>query len=149
VFVIFGVALVMFGVVLAVLYPTSPPPADPPTAVVAGILIFGAFAVLMTPRIERPLDCTDDGSLAASYRKRFFLRIAFSEAAALYGFVGFFLTYAWWPYPIGVAIAAFGFRRAAPTRSNLRRDQEHLAEQACFRPLVRTLRTTPPPGSEK
>jgi hypothetical protein len=99
--------------------------------------------VLWSSRFEPPLNCTSDATLAVSYRARFFFRIAFSEAAALFGFVGFFITYSWWPYPVGVAITAYGFRHAAPTRANLRRDQERLAEQGCSRPLVRVLRTAP------
>lgn len=99
VFLSFAGALVAFGVVLAVLYPTSHPPRDPPTAVVVGLLAFGAIGVLVEPRLERGLDCTDDTTLAGTFRARFFLRMAFANAAALYGFVGFFLTYAWWPYP--------------------------------------------------
>ena len=144
-FVSFVIALLMFGVVIAVLYPTSPPPADSPTVVVAALLFLGAIGVALTPRIEGQLDGTDDAALAASYRTRFFLRIAFAESAALFGFVGFFLTYDWWPYPVGLTIAAFGFSRAAPTRKNLRHDQELLAQRSCFRPLVRALRTTAPP----
>ncbi len=147
VFLSFSLALVMFGVVLALLYPSSPPPRDPPTTVVTGLLVFSGIVALLATRIERPLDCTDDAKLAGSYRSRFFLRIAFAESAALFGFVGFFLTYDWWPYPVGVAIAAAGFLRAAPTRGRLRRDQERLAEQGCFRPLVRALRVAMPPTS--
>lgn len=60
-------------------------------------------------------------------------------------FVGFFLTYAWWPYPIGVAVAAVGFIRAAPTTRNLARDQDALATSGCGRSLVQALRGMRPP----
>lgn len=110
------------------------------------MLIAGFTAGLVGPGIERPLDCTDDRRLAGSYRTRFFLRIAFSEVAALFGFVAFFVTYYWWAYPIGAAIAALGFRRAAPTAANLRHDQEILSRSGCGRSLVRALRQPNPSG---
>jgi F0F1-type ATP synthase membrane subunit c/vacuolar-type H+-ATPase subunit K len=144
VFTTFCISLALFGVVLAFLYPSAPP-TDPPTVLVGGLLLWGAIGVLLTPRIEKPLNCTDDSTLASSYRTRFFLRIAFAQAAALFGFVGFFLTYEWWTYPVGVAIAAVGFYRAAPTREHLRQDQERLAGTSCFRPLVHALRTSMQP----
>ena len=96
--------------------------------------------------VEKPLDCSDDRRLAESYRTRFFLRIAFAESAALFGFVGFFTASEWWVYPGGVAIAFAWFARAAPTRTRLQQDQEHLSEQGCFRALVPALTRLPRPG---
>jgi hypothetical protein len=146
VFTSFVFALLMFGVVIAVLYSTSDPPGDPPHGVAAALLAAGTVGLLAGTRFERskPLDCTDDTALANGYRARFFLRVAFADAVALFGFVGFFLTYDWWPYPTGLLIATFGFARAAPTAANLRREQERLAERGCFRSLVGSLRTVPP-----
>jgi len=145
VFLTFTLALAMFGVVLAVLYPSSKPPRDPATALVIGLLVLGVVGLVLGMRIEKPLDCTDDLRLATTYRQRFFLRIAFAEAAALYGFVGYFLISAWWPYPVGVATAAIGFTRAAPTSRHLARDQELLNERQCHRVLVRAIRGSRPP----
>jgi len=71
--------------------------------------------------------------------------MAFSEVAALFGFVAFFLTYLWWTYPVGAAITALGFRRAAPTSARLRADQEVLIASGCSRSLVGALRTVRPP----
>lgn len=143
-FVSFCLTIVAVGVVLAVLYPGSEPPADPPTGAVVALLLVGALSSVVGPRVERPLDCEDDAKLAESYRKRFFLRLAFSEVAALLGFVGFFLIYAWWPYVIGAAITALGFRRAAPTSARLAMDQDALAAQGCQRSLISALRQAPP-----
>lgn len=144
IFLSFTVALVLFGVVLAALYPSSTPPENPPTVITAGLLVVSAAASMLARRFEQPLTCTDDAHLAMSYRTRFFLRIAFAEQVALMGFVGFFLTYAWWPYPAGVAVTALGFARAAPTKANLARDQEVLSQAGCPRSLVRALRGTGP-----
>jgi len=99
--------------------------------------------------VERPLICGDDQSLAASYRTRFFLRIAFAGVAALLGFVGFFLTYAWWTYPIGVVITAVGFHRAAPTAVHLAADQDQFSAHGCGRSLLRSLRQPLLPRSDK
>jgi len=145
VFTTFCVAIVGYGIVLEFLYPSYGHTQRGPFGLAAGLLIAGAVAGLAGPRIERPLDCTDDRRLAGSYRTRFFLRIAFSEVAALFGFVAFFLTFYWWAYPIGAAIAAFGFRRAAPTAANLRHDQEILSYSGCGRSLVSALRHVNPP----
>lgn len=145
-FLSFCLTIVAVGVVLAVLYPGSDPPTDPPTGAVVALLLVGALSSMVGPRIiERPLICEDEAKLAESYRKRFFLKLAFSELAALLGFVSFFLIYAWWPYVIGAAITALGFRRAAPTSARLARDQDVLAAQGCQRSLISALRQAQPP----
>ena len=144
-FLTFCASLVMFGVVLALIY--TAPGTNETTApgLAIGLLVAGAAACFLGPLIERPLVCTDNRALAMSYRTRFFLRVAFSEAPALFGFVAFFITYEWWSYPVGVAIAAFGFRRAAPTAAHLAQDQQVLNGQGCGRSLVRAVRGTAPP----
>jgi hypothetical protein len=143
VFMSFCLALVMFGVVLVFLWPSQSEETPAPGFAIA-LMLLGLFSSVSGRVVEKPLDCADDVHLAMSYRGRFFLRIAFAQAAALFGFVGFFTTSEWWVYPCGVAIAFVGFARAAPTRANLRRDQEQLNRQACFRSLVAALTTLPP-----
>jgi F0F1-type ATP synthase membrane subunit c/vacuolar-type H+-ATPase subunit K len=145
VFMSFCLAIVSFGVVLAFLWPSQSKEAASPGLAI-GLVLLGATAGIAGRFIEKPLLCTDDRSLAASYRGRFFLRIACAESAALFGFVGFFIASEWWVYPAGAAIAFVGFARAVPTRTRLRRDQERLNEQGCFRSLVAAL-TGPPPTS--
>ena len=142
VFMSFCLAIVMFGVVLAFLWPSQSKEAASPGLAI-GLLVLGAIAGIAGRQIEKPLLCADDGSLVVSYRTRFFLRIAFAESAALFGFVGFFIASVWWVYPAGAAIAFVGFARAAPTRTRLRRDQERLNEQGCFRSLVAALTRQP------
>jgi F0F1-type ATP synthase membrane subunit c/vacuolar-type H+-ATPase subunit K len=145
VFMSFCLAIVGFGVVLAFLWPSQSKEAASPGLAI-GLVLLGAAAGIAGRFIEKPLVCTDDRSLAGSYRARFFLRIAFADTGALFGFVGFFITSEWWVYPAGAAIAFVGFARAAPTRARLRRDQERLNEDGCFRSLVAAL-TGPPPTS--
>lgn len=141
VFFSFSVALLLFGIVLVFLYPGLVPKGEEPKPGIALALIAaGALAGVLERVLERPLACVDEQALADSYRTRFFLRIAMAESAAMFGFVGFFVSYEWWVYPAGVAITAIGFRRAAPTRSNLANDQEHLYAQGCGLSLVGAVR---------
>jgi F0F1-type ATP synthase membrane subunit c/vacuolar-type H+-ATPase subunit K len=143
VFMTFCLAIVMFGVVLTFLWPSQSTEPESP-ALALGLLGLGVIAGITGRLIEKPLLCANDASLAGSYRTRFFLRIAFAESAALFGFVGFFIASVWWVYPAAAAITFTGFARAAPTRTRLRRDQERLNEQGCFRSLVAALSHSPP-----
>jgi hypothetical protein len=150
-FVNFVVALLMIGGVVAILVNVSKFKGGQASAlpVALGIILLGVGSLLVVPRVERPLDCADDPSLAASYRTRFFVRVAFSEAAALLGFVGFMLSSRWWMYPLGALFAAVGFARLAPTASTLARDEERLNDCGCFRSLVAALATLRPPGGPR
>lgn len=67
---------------------------------------------------------------------------AFANAAALVGFVGFFLADTWWLYPLGAAFAVVGFVRLAPTQSNIQRDQEALNLSGCGQSLIQVLTST-------
>ena len=92
---------------------------------------------LVSQRVfERPLDCTSDASLAASYRTRFFVLVACAESSALAGFALAFVAGALWLYYLGAAFAVVGFAHAAPTVRQVRRDQERLGDQGCRRSLV-------------
>lgn len=146
IFISFSVAIVLIGVWMAFLYPSTRSDGDPQVGLALGLAGAGALSVLGGSWGEHPLDCADERRLAGSYRTRFFLRVAFSEAAALFGFVGFFLADTWWSYPVGASITALGFARAAPTAAKLRRDQQRLAEKGCCQSLVRALRTVPLDG---
>jgi hypothetical protein len=139
-FLAFCVAIALIGYVL--LFQDSGDTKRPWLGV--ALLILGAAAVLFGRLVEKPLACGDEAKLKASYTNRFFIRIAFSEAAALLGFVGFFITRERSVYYFAALITYAGFGRAAPTRGHLRRDQEILASQGCYLPLVSALRTPPP-----
>ncbi len=113
-FMSFCLSLVMYGVVVAILWPSKSKEAASP-GLAFGLVVLGASAGIAGRFVEGPLLCTDDGSLAGSYRTRFFLRIAFADSAALFGFVGSVIASVWWAYPAGAAIAFMGLARAAPT----------------------------------
>jgi hypothetical protein len=78
---------------------------------------------------RRPLDCSDLAALAASYRSRFFLRTAFSEAIALFAFVATLIVGQWWIYWLFVPFTLFGFGQNAPTTGRVRAEQERLRLQ--------------------
>ncbi|MGV3759887.1 MAG: hypothetical protein ACO1PW_10160 [Actinomycetota bacterium] len=139
-FTAFVAALVLIGVVVLVLASgVSDEDAMSPGLVAAGVAGFGVISLFLPRLFERPLDCTDAGTLLVGYRTRFFLRLAFAAAAALVGFVGVFLAATWWLYPLGAAFAAIGFARLAPTQANLQRDQDELNLSGCGRSLVHVL----------
>ena len=100
----------------------------------------GAVTVLLVRFVPRPLDCRSDASLADSYRSRFFLRLAFAQAAALCGFVAFFLTANPAMYPLGLVFSAAGFVSLAPTAAHLNADQQELNRAGCGRSLVLAVR---------
>lgn len=105
-------------------------------------LVALAAAASVFPRlVERPLSCDD---LAGGYRTRMFLRIAFANSIALFGFVFAFTSMSNWLYYVGVLLAVPGFVRAAPTRQALIREQDELAARGCNHSLVAALRTSPP-----
>jgi hypothetical protein len=121
-------AVLMIGVVVIILdrYGRVPDQGEP--LPVAGLVLAGGIlAQLVGAVVEKPLDASDPGALAASYRKRFFLRLAFAESAALLGFAGFILTGAPVVYFIGLAVTLVGLARAAPTRARLAADEYRLA----------------------
>jgi hypothetical protein len=109
--------------------------ADPALAAVA-IAVVGT-ACLFGPRVVNPrLDCEN---LVETYRRRFFLRLAFAELPALLAFVGVIFTGEAWLYLVGLVPTVVGFARAAPTAARLAADQEALAGEGCGRSLLHAL----------
>jgi hypothetical protein len=92
---------------------------------------------------RRPLDCSDPAALAVSYRSRFFLQTAFSQAIALFAFVATFIVGQWWIYWLFVPFALAGSIRSAPTAGHLKAEHERLRLAGCDLSLVRALRSPP------
>ena len=151
VFLSFVVALVLIGVVVVVLSSTRAldRPALPIAVVAGAIIALGAAGLAAPGVVQRPLDCSDDARLAASYRTRFFVRVASSEVASLAGFAGFVLTNAWWLYALGAAFTATGYYRLAPTAANLAKDQRLLGDASCSRSLISALAQIPAPDGPR
>lgn len=102
--------------------------------VMAGVS-FAAQAIAM-----RTLDGSSDQALGESYRTRFFLRIALSEAIGLVGFVVGLAVGPWWAYFLAAALSLASLSRVAPTRAHLASDQDALSLAGCTRSLVDVLR---------
>lgn len=135
VFVSFLVALALLSLVVLILRLDTEDGLSP-GPVAAGVIGFGVTMQLFGRLVERPLDGSSPGALIGSYRTRFFLRVAFAEASALAGFVGFILTGHEWVYAAGLVVALVGFARLAPTRRHLERDQVDLNRRGWSRDLI-------------
>jgi len=145
-FLVFTTSLMLIGAVVAILVNAAHfRGGELPTIPVAiGVSVVGVAGLGARQLFDKRLDCSGDGQLAASYRERFFVRIAFSEAASLAGFAGFVLTSRWWLYPLGAAFTAIGYARLAPTAVHLRHDQDALGAGGCERSLIAALAGLPP-----
>jgi hypothetical protein len=138
----FSSAIVFFGISVAFLAEDGP--VFPWLGIVAGM---AAVSLLMTRVLDRPLSCESAPALAASYRTRFFLRIAFAESVALVAFAGSFSGGPSWIYFAGAAFTLLRFWTiAAPTRAALAREQDALHLRGCSLSLVAALRS---PGAPR
>jgi hypothetical protein len=108
-----------------------------------GVIGIGIATNVLPTAATRPLDCTSDASLLDSYRKRYFLRLAFANTPPLIGFLGVTTTGAAWLCWLGIAIASTSYLRIAPTRTRVERDEQELALTGCGRSLWAVLRGAP------
>jgi len=143
-FISFVSAVCLFQVVLAFLLSESQQPVGGPIWLFVVLIVIGGLSAVLLPRFEKPLDCTSDLTLVASYRTRYFTRVAATESSALVAFVGAITTREWWIYPLGLLVSLRGFARFAPTSRHLARDQAFLSDQGCRRLLVKALASPPP-----
>lgn len=125
----FCVAMVLIGVVVLILQSEGGLKRTGVSAqlVAVGITLIGILSLVGGRVWVAPLDGSDLGSVVQSYRSRFFARVAWAEAPALFAFGGFLLLGGEpWVYLIGLTASLAGFALAAPTPASLRRDQEQL-----------------------
>jgi F0F1-type ATP synthase membrane subunit c/vacuolar-type H+-ATPase subunit K len=136
-FIAFVNAIILFGVVLPFLGPYNGSNVAA-ALVVLGVGVYALVSRLCVRRVERrsPLKCEN---LGGSYQTRFFLRIAFAEAAALFGFVGVFVVHVLWIYYPCALFTLIGFAHAAPTRASIERDQVALNNRGCGNSLLAEL----------
>ena len=134
----FSASTVLFGVVLAFVRLRG-------GRVLLSLVIVAVLAFVVTAierTVERPLDCSSITALAGSYRTRFFLRVAFAETVALFGFVRAFHGGTMWVYSAGAAFTLARFWTVvAPTRSALAQDQLQLNARGCGLSLIASLRS--------
>jgi len=132
-------SLILFGLVIPFVVPFRGDLATLPWALA---LVAIAVVESVLPRIfERPMPCD---SLAGYFRTRMFLRLAFANSIALFGFVFAFTAMSGWLYYLGLALSIPGHVRAAPTKAALIREQDDLTARGCNKSLVAALRATPP-----
>src|SRR5262249_49114381 len=129
---------VLFGMVLTSVAPKT----DDLMPWLPLLAVLAVVSVVIPRTVERPLNCSTPTALAFGYRTRFFLRMAFAQSVALFGFVFAFTAAPSWIYYVGAAFALYRiWVTAAPTRAALARDQQRLSESGCRLSLVRALRT--------
>jgi len=104
------------------------------------VLVMAGVSFAVQAVALRALDGSSDEALGNSYRTRFFLRIALSEAIALVGFVVGLMVGPWWAYFPAAVLSLASLSRVAPTRASLASDQDALSLAGCNRPLVDALR---------
>ena len=105
-----------------------------------GIGVLALVLYVVEPRLEPPLACASDRTLAGGFRSRVFLRIGFANSAALCGFTAAFITNSSFVYFVGLLVSIPALLRAAPTRAALAREQAELTARGCQRSLVAALR---------
>jgi hypothetical protein len=106
---------------------------------VAAVVTIGLASLIAGRLVRRHLDYSSDAALITSHRSRFFLRLAFAEAAALAAFIIAISLGPWWVYFIGLPFTIIGFVRLAPTGRNLETDNNDLHAHGCHRSLMQLL----------
>jgi hypothetical protein len=132
--------VVLIGVVVLILGDLNPDQPDRPALAVSIVVGVGVICLALQRIVPGPLDCSTPATLAATYRTRFFLRIAFAEACSLVAFALYISIGPGWVYAVGLAFTLFGFTVAAPTGARLRADQDALSLSGCTLSLVAALR---------
>lgn len=131
-FLSFVTAIAMIGIVAWVLGRTRTKTGSAPVTFLAILVVVAGVAALFGAQVfARPLRCDDEADLVASYRSRFFVRIAFAEAPALVAFAATVASGKSWLYAMGAFFAAIGFARVAPTAGHMAQDQEEVRRSGC------------------
>lgn len=123
------------------------PPGSPSTGVACAIAAVAAVVWVSVGRlVKRTLPCGDVGQILGAYRHRFFLQMAFNNAASLTAFVLTFLSAVPWPYFVGLPVALVGQALAAPTRRHLEAESQAMAAQGCPTTLLGAFAQVTPPA---
>ena len=114
-------------------------------SIVFPLILLGIAAVLVViaAKLRKPLDATDESTLANSYRGKVIIRAAIAEGGALLGIVGFIATGQWWMAPAVLVIAVVGFASTAPTAAAVEREQQALIAQGSPLSLTAAMLNTP------
>lgn len=125
----FTAAMVLLGVVVALIDAFVPGGGVDGRIVVAAVLGFGVLAQLVATRVAGEVAGATPAAVRASAQRVFFVRVALAEPAGLLGFLGFVLSGNVAVYVAGAAVAMVGLVAVAPTRSWIERGQGRLADR--------------------
>lgn len=142
IFVVIVQALVALFVVLVFVLPFNDPVEDLSPVVYAALAVGLSGPAGAWWARQRTLECGDLDHLARQYATAFFVGVALTESAALFGFVASFLAGGWWPYLVGVALSAIGFALIAPTEAHVARSDRRVMTSGCATSLREALFTT-------
>lgn len=147
-FVMFGGSLATFGIIRVALGSTDVgwSSGSAATAGVAIVVIGLAVQFVVARFLDPPLPCGAPAAVAAGYRAKFFLKVAFAEAPSLFGFTLSFVSGFWWVYLFGLIPTGVGLVRAAPTRASVEREWRDLNDRGCDVNLLAALMTPPASG---
>ena len=106
------------------------------------VAVVGAATLAVPIAFKARLDPTTDETLARTFERRFTLRVAVAQSAAIAGWCGAFASKRWSPYAIGASFWVAGFVRLTPTSRSLAADQSDIELRTPGRSLVHALRRT-------
>lgn len=124
-FVAFVMTFMLTGAIAAATAPKVTRSVDA-TLMALVVVAVGVTGQIVARVLSRPLRIENAAALGGSYRSRFLLRVACSEASVLAGFAGVLITGNVGLYLLGAAFTLAGCVWFAPTRANLERDQRDL-----------------------
>lgn len=134
-------ALPLFGVAFSFLdLETASSGAAPLAVVLVGLLSIWGIRLLH----RRPLATMSLGSLAASWRTRFFIGVGIAEIPPLVAIAVTFAGVALWIYLVGLMFSLLGFFWIAPSRRNLAGDQDAIRSTGSPLDLTEALMTAGP-----
>lgn len=135
----FTAAMVLVGVVVALIDAFVPGGGVDGRLVVAAVLGFGVLAQLVATMVVGDVTGSTPAEVRASAQRGFFVRVALAEPAGLLGFLGFVLSGNAAVYVAGAAVAMVGLLAAAPTRSWIELGQRQLADSGSDVDLIAAL----------
>jgi hypothetical protein len=106
---------------------------------VVGFIALGAVIVGVGRWVEPKVSWASQAELAASYRRRFFLRIAYANAPVLLMFVVGSASGATATFAFAALFAIVGYSHAIPSARRLAREDAALSERGCRWSLLRAL----------
>lgn len=122
----FVVAVLLLGVVVAVVAAELPGGGIDGRLAAGGVVVIGLFLQIAAGSFVPAVAGSTVDEVRDAAQRSFFLRVALAEPAALLGFLGFALSGNGGVYVAGAIVSLAGLSDAAPNRRWLERGQEQL-----------------------